>query len=72
MPAGIAQKTLSHHLGHLRTAGLVFSQRSGKSICYEPAEGRVRYQRHPDGHFSLTVTARGSGVAVTLTVRVAK
>jgi hypothetical protein len=35
----------------------------------EPADGRVRYQRRADGHFSLTVTGRGGGVvAVTLAV----
>jgi DNA-binding transcriptional ArsR family regulator len=65
---GVSQKTLSHHLDHLRTAGLVFSQRSGKCIEYEAAEDRVRYERHADGHFSITVTADGGGVSVTITV----
>src|SRR4051812_37982563 len=52
----VPAKTLSHHLGHLRTAGLVFGQRRGKHIEYEPAPGRVRYQRHADDgrKFSLT------------------
>jgi DNA-binding transcriptional ArsR family regulator len=58
---GVSQKTLSHHLGHLRTAGLVFGQRSGKCIWYEAAATRVRYQRSGDGQFSLTVAARGAG-----------
>jgi DNA-binding transcriptional ArsR family regulator len=65
---GSSQKALSHHLGHLRAAGLVYSQRSGKHIEYEPAPDRVRYERHADGHFSLTVSAHGGGVSVTLTV----
>jgi hypothetical protein len=40
--------------------------RSGKHIEYEPAESRVLCQRQPGGQFSLTVTARGGGVSVTL------
>jgi hypothetical protein len=52
----------------LCTAGLVFTQRQGKEIWYETAEDRVRCQRQGDGRFSLSIIARGSGVAVTLRV----
>jgi hypothetical protein len=55
----------------LRDLGLIFSHRAGKEIWYEPAAGRVRYERHEDGSFSLTVTGRGGGVAVTVAVGVA-
>ena len=47
-------------------------KRAGKEIWYEPAESRVRYERHVDGHFSLTVTGRGGGVAVTVAVGVSE
>jgi hypothetical protein len=40
----------------------------GKEIWYETDESRVRFQRQPDGRFALTITARGSGVAVTIAV----
>ena len=68
----MSPKTLSHHLGHLRTAGLVFCEQSGRCKWYEAAAGRVRYQRQGPGRFSLTVTARGGDVAVTLTAGVAE
>src|SRR4051812_11246597 len=65
----IDPKKLSSHLGKLKDLGLLFSERQGKEIWYEPAAGRVRYQRHADGvGFDLTLTARGGGVAVTVTV----
>jgi len=64
----IAVNTLSQHLHQLRTAGLVFSQRRGKEIWYEPIPERVRYQQDASGAFSLTLTARGSDVGVTITV----
>jgi DNA-binding transcriptional ArsR family regulator len=66
----IAQNTLSQHLALLRTAGLVYSQRRGKSIFYEAAEDRVVFRRdaNENGGFSLTVIARGSGVSVTIAV----
>jgi hypothetical protein len=51
-----------------RAVGLIFSQRAGKEIWYEPADGRVRYERHKGAHFSLTVTGRGGGVAVTVAI----
>jgi DNA-binding transcriptional ArsR family regulator len=65
---GIDPKKLSPHLGKLKDLGLIFSQREGKEIWYEAADARVRYERRADGHFSLTVTGRGSGVAVTAEV----
>jgi DNA-binding transcriptional ArsR family regulator len=40
----IAHNTLSQHLAHLRTAGLVFSQCRGKEIWCETAEDRVRFE----------------------------
>ena len=65
----IEQKTLSHHLALLRTAGLVFPQRRGKFVFQELAEGRVLFRRDAaTGGFSLTVIARGSGVSVTIAV----
>ena len=65
---GIDPKKLSPHLGKLKDLGLIFSHRQGKEIWYEPAADRVRYERHQGGHFSLTVTGRGGGVAVTISM----
>jgi DNA-binding transcriptional ArsR family regulator len=58
---GSPSETLSQHLAHLRTAGLVFSQRRGKEIRCEVADDRVRYEQQGDGGFSVTVTARVAG-----------
>jgi hypothetical protein len=51
----------------LCTAGVVFSQRQGKEIWYETVEDRVRCQWQ-GRQLSLTVSASGGGVAVTLAV----
>jgi hypothetical protein len=66
----IAQKTLSHHLHHLGSAGLVVGQQQGKEICTKPPNPASATQRDADGRFSLTVPAYGSGVAMTLSVAV--
>jgi DNA-binding transcriptional ArsR family regulator len=66
---GIDQKTLSHHLKDLRTAGLVFDQTEGKPTYYQVVPGLVRYERQGD-LFSLIVTARASRVSITITVPV--
>jgi hypothetical protein len=50
------------------TAGLACDERRGKEIWYEAAPDRVRYQREGGEKISLTVTARGSDVAVTVAV----
>jgi DNA-binding transcriptional ArsR family regulator len=67
---GIDPRKLSPHLGKLKDLGLIFSQREGKEIWYETAADRVRYERHQGAHFSLTVTGRSGGVAVTVAVDV--
>ena len=48
--------------------GLLYDHRAGQCREYELAEGRVHYHRREAGGFALTVTARGSGAAVTITV----
>jgi ArsR family transcriptional regulator len=55
---GLAQPTVSHHLGLLRMAGLVLAERRGKQVFYTlvtppPAPGALRVSR--DG-FTITVT----------------
>jgi DNA-binding transcriptional ArsR family regulator len=58
---GIDPRKLSPHLRKLKDLGLIFSQRAGKEIWYEPAAGRVRYQRRAS-KTTLTITARAAGM----------
>jgi DNA-binding transcriptional ArsR family regulator len=64
----VDQKTLSHHLGYLRTADLVFFEQRGKRRWYESAPDRVRYERQGSDRFSLLVTGRSGTVALALMV----
>jgi hypothetical protein len=64
----VEQKSLSHHLHPMRAAGVIFCQRIGRQQHYQLSAGRVVFERHPTGGFSLTVNAREGGVAVTITV----
>jgi hypothetical protein len=54
-------------LGKLKDLGLIFSQREGKEIWYEAADGRVRYERHTT-ETTLKITARTTGMAVTIAI----
>ena len=64
----IDQKTLSHHLTHLRTAGLVVCEQCGKCRWYTAAEGRVRCERQGADRVFLLIGARDGDVAVALIV----
>jgi DNA-binding transcriptional ArsR family regulator len=57
---GLAQPTVSHHLGLLRRGGLLSARRSGKAIHYA-LEGRIEYAEGCE----LRIQA-GSGVHVRI------
>ena len=63
---GVPQDRVSHHLGILKSKGLVHDHQAGRFIEYECAPGLVRLEQREDGRLSLTLS-RGNGVEVTLT-----
>lgn len=67
----ISQKLVSHHLGHLRTAGLVYSRRKGKCIEYETADHCVHYRRRSQRLF-LTLTSYSGDVILKISVKIPK
>ena len=64
----IGFKSLSHHLAHLRAAGLVFATRSGKSIRYQLADNRVRFRQRKNGQILLRILAPSGEVSVTIMI----
>jgi DNA-binding transcriptional ArsR family regulator len=55
---GLAQPTVSHHLGLLRMAGLVYARRQGRSVLYRLATESPA----PD---SVRVVAGGAVITIT-------
>jgi ArsR family transcriptional regulator len=38
---GLAESTISHHLGQMRKAGIVTSERSGMNVYHQPSRGAL-------------------------------
>ena len=64
----IPQKTITHHLHDLRSAGLVISRRCGKQIFNALAASRFRFQRQGAECFAPTLAAWGGNTRIKLEI----
>ena len=64
----IERKTLSHHLTHLQSSGLVTHRKRRRQHWYELAGERVQYEEKPGGAASLRILARGCALSVLIEI----